>query len=43
MDLIVMGTRGFTGFKKLLIGRIFSGVIHHAHLAVLFVKLSVFS
>lgn len=37
IDLIVMGTRGLTGFKELLIGSVSSGVLHHAHCSVLIV------
>ena len=38
VDLIVMGTRGLTGFKKLLVGSISSGVVSHAHCSVLIVR-----
>ncbi len=37
-DLIVVGTRGLSGFKKLLLGSVASGVISHAHCSVLVVK-----
>lgn len=35
VDLIVVGTRGNSGFKKLLLGSVASGVITHAHCSVL--------
>jgi nucleotide-binding universal stress UspA family protein len=38
VNLIVMGTRGLTGFKELLIGSVSSGVLHHAHCSVLIVR-----
>ena len=38
IDLIVMGTRGLTGFKELLIGSVSSGVMHHAPCSVLIVR-----
>ena len=38
VDLIVIGTRGLTGFKKLLVGSVSSGVINHAHCSVLIVR-----
>ncbi len=38
MDLIVVGTRGMSGFKKLLLGSIASGVVIYAHCPVLVVK-----
>lgn len=37
-DLIVVGTRGLEGFRKLLIGSVSSGVITHAHCPVLVVR-----
>lgn len=38
VDLIVMGTRGITGFKKLLLGSVSNGVVTHAHCSVLVVR-----
>jgi nucleotide-binding universal stress UspA family protein len=38
IDLIVVGTRGRSGFKKLLLGSIASGVVTYAHCPVLVVK-----
>jgi nucleotide-binding universal stress UspA family protein len=38
VDLIVIGTRGRTGFKKLLMGSVSSGVLNHAHCSVLVVR-----
>jgi nucleotide-binding universal stress UspA family protein len=37
-DLIVMGTRGSTGFKKLLLGSTASLIVTYAHCAVMVVK-----
>ncbi len=34
-DLIVVGTRGMTGFKKLILGSVSAGLISHAHCPVL--------
>jgi len=34
-DLIVTGTRGMTGFKKLIMGSVSSGLMNHAHCPVL--------
>jgi nucleotide-binding universal stress UspA family protein len=37
-DLIVMGTRGVTGFKRMLVGSVSSGVVAHAKCPVLVVR-----
>jgi nucleotide-binding universal stress UspA family protein len=37
-DLIVIGTRGLGGFKKLVIGSVSSGIVSHAHCSVLVVR-----
>jgi len=38
VDLIVVGTRGRTGFKKMLLGSVASGVVTYAHCPVLVIK-----
>ena len=38
VDLIVMGSRGLGGFKKLLLGSVASGVTQHAKCPVLIIK-----
>ena len=38
MDLIVMGTKGRTGFKKLLLGSTASSVLTYSHCTVMVVK-----
>ncbi len=38
VDLIVMGSRGFGGFKKLVLGSVASGVSQHSKCPVLIVK-----
>ncbi|MEM3671061.1 MAG: universal stress protein [Thermoprotei archaeon] len=38
MDLIVVGTRGLGGFKRLLLGSVASGVVHYANCSVLVVR-----
>ena len=37
-DLIVAGTRGMTGFKKLILGSVSSGLANHAHCTVLIAR-----
>lgn len=37
-DLIVVGTRGMTGFKKLVLGSVSSGLVGHAHCPVMVVR-----
>ena len=37
-DLIVMGTRGRTGFKKMLLGSVASAVVTHAGCPVMVVR-----
>jgi nucleotide-binding universal stress UspA family protein len=38
IDLIVIGTRGLTGFRKLLLGSVSNGVVSHAPCSVLVVR-----
>ena len=38
IDLIVLGTRGRSGFKRLLLGSIASSVVTYAHCPVMVVK-----
>jgi nucleotide-binding universal stress UspA family protein len=38
VDLIVIGTRGRTGFKKMLLGSVASDVVTYAHCPVMVVK-----
>jgi nucleotide-binding universal stress UspA family protein len=38
IDLIVVGTRGRSGFKKLLLGSVTSSVVSYAHCPVMVVK-----
>ena len=38
IDLIVVGTRGRTGIKKMLLGSVASGVVTYAHCPVIIVK-----
>jgi len=37
-DLIVVGTRGMTGFKKLILGSVSSGLVSHSECPVLVVR-----
>jgi len=38
VDLIVAGTRGMTGFKRLILGSVSSGLVNHAHCPVLIAR-----
>jgi|SRR5215216_3735986 len=38
VDLIVIGTTGHSGFKKLVFGSVASGVIKHSHCPVMMIK-----
>jgi nucleotide-binding universal stress UspA family protein len=38
MDLIIIGTRGITGFKRMLLGSVASGVVTYAHCPVIVVR-----
>jgi nucleotide-binding universal stress UspA family protein len=38
VDTIVIGSRGMTGFKKMLLGSVASGVVTYSHCPVLVVK-----
>jgi nucleotide-binding universal stress UspA family protein len=38
VDMIVMGTKGRTGFKRFLLGSVASGVVSHAKCSVLVVR-----
>ena len=38
IDMIVIGSRGMTGFKKLLLSSVVSGVVTYSHCPVLVVK-----
>ena len=37
-DLIIVGTRGMTGFKKLILGSVSSGLVSHSECPVLVVR-----
>jgi nucleotide-binding universal stress UspA family protein len=38
VDIIVVGSRGMTGFKKLLVGSVASGVVTYSECPVVVVK-----
>ena len=38
MDLIIIGTHGHTGLKKLMLGSVAFGVLHQSHIPVLLIR-----
>ena len=38
IDLVIIGTKGRTGLKRLLLGSVAQGVVQHAHCPVLLVR-----
>jgi nucleotide-binding universal stress UspA family protein len=38
MDLIVMGTHGYSGLRKLMLGSVAAGVLHESHVPVLLIR-----
>ena len=38
MDLIIIGTHGYTGLKKLMMGSVAFGVLHQSHIPVLLIR-----
>jgi nucleotide-binding universal stress UspA family protein len=38
MDMIIIGTHGYTGLKKLLLGSVASGVLQQSHIPVLLIR-----
>ena len=38
MDMIVIGTHGYTGLKKLMLGSVAFGVLHQSHIPVLLIR-----
>ena len=38
IDLVIVGTKGRTGLKRLLLGSVAQGVVQHAHCPVLLVR-----
>ena len=38
MDLIIIGTHGYTGLKKLFLGSVAFGVLHQSHIPVLLIR-----
>jgi nucleotide-binding universal stress UspA family protein len=38
VNMIVVGSRGMTGFKKMLLGSVASGVVTYAHCPVVVIK-----
>ncbi len=38
MDMILMGTHGYTGLKKMMLGSVAFGVLHQSHIPVLLIR-----
>ncbi len=38
MDMIIIGTHGYTGMKKLMLGSVASSVLHQSHIPVLLIR-----
>jgi len=38
MDMIIIGTHGYTGLKKLMLGSVTFGVLHQSHIPVLLIR-----
>ena len=38
IDLVIIGTKGRTGLKRLLLGSVAHGIVQHAHCPVLLVR-----
>ena len=38
MDMIIIGTHGYTGLKKLMVGSVAFGVLHQSHVPVLLIR-----
>lgn len=38
MDLIIIGTHGYTGLKKLMLGSVAFGLLHQSHVPVLLIR-----
>ena len=38
MDMIIIGTHGYTGLKKLLLGSVAWGVLHQSHIPILLIR-----
>jgi nucleotide-binding universal stress UspA family protein len=38
MDIIIIGTHGYTGLKKLMLGSVAFGVLHQSHIPVLLIR-----
>jgi nucleotide-binding universal stress UspA family protein len=38
MDMIIIGTHGYTGLKKLMVGSVAFGILHQSHIPVLLIR-----